>query len=500
MGRPDPSNRPGPTPTDALGPALVLVGLLWASWPSLGEMVARWSTDPRYSHGFLVPAFSAYLLWTRRGLLEGARRATDPRGLAADRGRERPGPGRAPGTIVPWFQALALLPSLAGLALLAGGRTALRWAGPLDRLPGLHGRRSLTGSRPPWDTPSSGWRRSASTYALQTIGLPAVSEGNIILLDDARIGVVEACNGLGMLLMFFAFATAVALVVRRRPGRSGCDHPAAPCPIALFANVARITATGVLHRLAGGKAADVLYHDLAGWLMMPLALVAFGLELKLLSLLFVELPDAGTGAAFGPTPRPLNTARPLTRDGARSMRHREPPDADPRAPPCGPGPSSPDRSEGRAVARRPCREPRTPWPCSRPSGAGWSWPWAWAVLAAALAGGGAYLLVPRAKYTATATLHVSTNPKRIIFDPQERETDYRTYQKTQVALLKNRKVLPHALAEPGGRRLQTVREQVDADEWLEQNLKADFPGGSEVLQVSLSGDRPGTSPGSSTRS
>ncbi len=109
-------------------------------------------------------------------------------------------------------------------------------------------------------------------------------------------------------------------------------------------------------------------------------------------------------------------------------------------------------------------------------------------LAACLAASAAYVLVPRAKYTATATLHVSTKPKRIMFDPQERETDFRTYQKTQVNLLKNRKVLSHALTNPEVAGLATIREQVDPEEWLDLNLKADFPGGSEVLQVALSGD------------
>lgn len=112
------------------------------------------------------------------------------------------------------------------------------------------------------------------------------------------------------------------------------------------------------------------------------------------------------------------------------------------------------------------------------------------LLMAGLVGTATFTLVPRAKYIASATLHVSTKPKRIMFDPQERETDYKTYQKTQVALLKNRKVLANALAKPELAGLETLKQAIDADEWLDQNLKADFPGGSEVLQVSLSGDRP----------
>ena len=43
-------------------------------------------------------------------------------------------------------------------------------------------------------------------------------------------------------------------------------------PIAVFANMTRITVTAILHVLAGGPVADLVFHDLAGWLMMPLAL------------------------------------------------------------------------------------------------------------------------------------------------------------------------------------------------------------------------------------
>ena len=34
----------------------------WAYLPMLRVFVHKWWTDPQYSHGFLVPAFSAFLL------------------------------------------------------------------------------------------------------------------------------------------------------------------------------------------------------------------------------------------------------------------------------------------------------------------------------------------------------------------------------------------------------------------------------------------------------
>src|SRR5262249_35685267 len=116
-----------------------------------------------------------------------------------------------------------------------------------------------------------------STYALQTLGFAAVSEGNIIILDNVRIGVVEACNGLGMLVTFVAMTTATVLIVRRSWIETVLILLSA-IPIALLANVLRITTTGILHAEVGGQIGDIVFHDLAGWLMMPIALCLLWLE------------------------------------------------------------------------------------------------------------------------------------------------------------------------------------------------------------------------------
>ena len=40
--------------------------LVWAYWLPLREMAERWSDDAQYSHGYLVPVFSLFLLWLRQ--------------------------------------------------------------------------------------------------------------------------------------------------------------------------------------------------------------------------------------------------------------------------------------------------------------------------------------------------------------------------------------------------------------------------------------------------
>src|SRR5688572_27303523 len=49
-----------------VGLVLLLVSFGWAYWPTLRDMVRQWSTQPDYSHGFLVLPLSLVFLWSRR--------------------------------------------------------------------------------------------------------------------------------------------------------------------------------------------------------------------------------------------------------------------------------------------------------------------------------------------------------------------------------------------------------------------------------------------------
>ena len=169
------------------------------------------------------------------------------------------------------IEGLSLLFYLAGLALLVGGWPAFRWSWPailflvfMIPLPW----RLEKALGPPLQTMAT----MASTFILQTLGFMAFSEGNVIQLNEARIGVVEACSGLSMLITFIALSTGMALVVKR-PLLDKIVLVLSAIPVALVANIARITLTGILHETAGGKVADHFYHDLAGWVMIPFALL-----------------------------------------------------------------------------------------------------------------------------------------------------------------------------------------------------------------------------------
>jgi exosortase len=274
--------RPSSVPRRPLVAGLVVAAaLLWACTPTLLKLAHNWQTDSRYSHGYLVPLFSAYLLWMRRSraVLGGPSWWGVPViafGVALC----------LTGTYLHffWLNQVAILPLVAGAVLAICGVRTLRWAAPsiayLAFMIPLPYRLQVSLAMP---LQQIGTR--ASVYALQTLGLAPYADGNVIVLKGMRLGVEEACSGLGMLVVFFAIATAFALV-SKRPWPDRVVAVLSAVPIAVLCNIIRITVTGVLYVAAGQRLGNLVFHDLAGWLMMLLALAFLSLEMKMLAWLF----------------------------------------------------------------------------------------------------------------------------------------------------------------------------------------------------------------------
>jgi exosortase len=294
-------------------PSLVLASLVaafavfaWAYWTTLTVMVRKWSIDPQYSHGYLVPLISLYVLWARREHLDSKRLGPSWWGvpvLLAGLGLRLFGAH----FYFEWFDALSILPVLAGICLLVGGVQAFRWAWVgiaflvfMVPLPFT----LETALRDPLKSIAT----AGSTFVLQTTGIPAIAEGHTIVVNDHRMEVEEACSGLSMLMVFFALSTAVAILSERALWERIVIVLSA-VPIALLANVGRITLTGMFY-VAGWDDFAKQFHDNAALFMMPFAGALLFLELGVLNRLFIvediRPMDVGLEAASS-FDRPLTT-------------------------------------------------------------------------------------------------------------------------------------------------------------------------------------------------
>lgn len=261
---------------------------VWAVWsPTIAEWSLRWTEDPTYSHGFLVPLFSLGLLWWKRREIAALTPRTSPWGvLVIALGVVLHGVGSY--LSYNWLPGLALVLYLAGISLIVGGWPLLKcsWQAIafLVFMVPLPYRLEVMMRGPLMQIATS-----ASTFLLQLFGMPAIAKGFIIEVNEYQLGVAEACSGLKMLITFVALAVGLVMVIKR-PLIDKIVILLSAVPIAVISNVIRITATGVLYVTMGPKTAEWVYHDLAGYLMMPLGIGLMWLLMKIMEYLFIERP------------------------------------------------------------------------------------------------------------------------------------------------------------------------------------------------------------------
>ncbi len=275
-----------------LGVALLATALLYLN--VIDWMVRSWYENSDYSHGFLVPFFAAYILYSNR------------RQLTAVGANNRAGFGLILGiglivvalvlrgwgyyTRVMTYEAVSMLPFLMGVFVLCLGGNVLRWSfAPLCFLLFMI---PLPGAV---STQLAGFLQmiatQVSTFSLQLMGFTAFAEGNVISLGNGQIGVAEACSGLRMLYSFFALTAGACLMIDRTWIEKVIIALAA-IPIAIIANCIRIIATGIAFQYFDSETAEHFFHDIAGWLMMPLGfLLLLGLLAFLDRALVVEQPE-----------------------------------------------------------------------------------------------------------------------------------------------------------------------------------------------------------------
>jgi len=270
---------------------LVAIGgaLVYAYLPTLRVFADKWLNDPQYSHGLLVPFFSAYLIWRA---WKAEPRALKPLPVIGCALLVALFAARAAAGAILFYQldAAALLLSLFAVVLACGGvpllkltLPALLFLGFMVPLPYELERNVGAGLK----TVAT----MSSTFLLQTLGLPAIRDGNLILIDEVRIGVVDACSGLKMLVTFAAFSVAAALLMNRSRFEK-LMLLLGIVPIAIVSNVIRVTATGVVYTTTAHAGTREFVHDGFGYAMMLIGMALLGLELWVLKKLVIEAPQA----------------------------------------------------------------------------------------------------------------------------------------------------------------------------------------------------------------
>ena len=264
----------------------VAAGLLFRQ--PLGLLIQRWADEPQYAHGFGVPLIALLLGWLRRDRIVAGTARYNLFGIAV----------LAVSVVlhllavyfhIPAIDAAAGMTAIAGIVLGVWGRRFSYGVWPavlflIFLFPLPQSFETLLSA------PAQTFGAQEATYYIQTFGVPAVASERQILLGDRQFSVAEAFSGLRMLLVFLAVAVA-GLIATRRAMWENVLILFSAIPIAFFCNVARVVATAVAFHWYGAAAADRIFYHLSAWLLLPVAVVLFFLEMKLLDWLFVVVPE-----------------------------------------------------------------------------------------------------------------------------------------------------------------------------------------------------------------
>lgn len=265
-----------------LAMGLVFVWSYWSTFLALGE---RWYNVEDYSHGFLVIPIALALLWYRReSFPQNARPA-----LWAGLGvlllalAIRVAGARL---FLPAFDGWSISVWLAGAVLLFGGGRLLWWCLPslvflYFMIPLPYRLEHALGE------PLQRVAATASSFTLQSLGMPAVQEGTVIIVDDQTLKVNRECSGLRM-LMGVAAVAFVCAVLMPKPWWQKLMLLGTVAPVAVAANVFRITTIAVLYQYVSTEASRKVSHDWAGLLTTLVAVLMFSAVLWCLGRLFIE--------------------------------------------------------------------------------------------------------------------------------------------------------------------------------------------------------------------
>ncbi|HLI77973.1 MAG TPA: exosortase/archaeosortase family protein [Acidobacteriaceae bacterium] len=271
----------------ALAILLLLTGLLYQSVAA--KLVTDWYELPDFSHGFLIPFFAAYLIWTKRTELMRVPVASSWVGL----------PLVLLGLLLLMtgrFGADLFLSRVSFIVLAAGTIWMLFGRQMLSELKFVLLVLVLAIPLPAvvFNQITFPLQLLASRMAsllLPFAGVPVLREGNVIQLPAMQLEVAEACSGIRSLLSLFTLAVIYGYFLEKSTGRR-IVLALASVPIAVAANVARIFGTGLCVQYWDPDKAMGFFHEFSGWLMFLVSLCFLYLVHKITGMLWAGRREA----------------------------------------------------------------------------------------------------------------------------------------------------------------------------------------------------------------
>lgn len=273
---------------------VVIGGLLWYLFHNEIEFLFRkWCADKSWSHGFLIPFFSLFLVNQHKSEILNLKPRPNYLGLFF----LICGIVFYPLNVVHFRYAylgpITMIALVGAVILFLGGWRLVKYtwlpvaflvfAVPVPRRYYV----ALT-------MPMRMLAAKVATVLLNLVGqMDATVSGVVIDVVykgqrmEPALNIAEACSGMRLLMAFLALGVVMAYL-HYRPLWQRIVLLATTIPIAIICNVVRVTITGFIYILIHPKYASGFYHDMLGLVMLPLAFGLYGLIAWFMSSLFID--------------------------------------------------------------------------------------------------------------------------------------------------------------------------------------------------------------------
>lgn len=248
--------------------------------PVLIDLVINWYNDANYSHGFLVPLISGYLLWRRRKELAEAPLSSNSLGLILVIGSIMlfvVGNAASEYFTVRFSLILALF----GIVLYLFGNEIVKksWFEIVFLVFMIPVPYVVYFSA---TFPMQLLASKVTAGLLDILGMPVVRQGNIIHLPNESLEVAEACSGLRSLISLLALGAIYAHMTQKKLWAKVVLF-GSTVPIAVLGNVFRVFVTSILVYTAELNVTDEPMHSIMGATVFVIAFIMlfiFGLILR----------------------------------------------------------------------------------------------------------------------------------------------------------------------------------------------------------------------------
>jgi len=259
---------------------MITACLIFLYAPVMKGLVSVWINMPDFSHGFLIPIVSLYFVYERRRQLRVLNPSSNWVGL---------------GLIIFGILLLllgnlateyftmrfSLLVVLGGILLFLLGREFFEnLLFPLIFLIFMIPIPSILMDRITF--PMQLFASKVAANTLYLTGIPVLREGNVMLLANTSLEVAEACSGIRSLISLLALSVVFAYFSQKETWKR-ILLILSTLPIAIIANAARVTGTGILAHHYGDKVAQGFFHGFSGWILFVVAFVCLFVVGSLLS-------------------------------------------------------------------------------------------------------------------------------------------------------------------------------------------------------------------------